>query len=352
MLAAVDLALSAIVESQGSEVVGSHQRSYAAESGFAIHEFDCLLPGYPHWNWTVVLACAPDQTHPTVCDVVLLPGDGALVPPQWIPWSQRIRPGDIGPGDVLPSDPNDVRLVAGYEATDTDSDDVLDAVWELGLGRERVLSQEGRDGAAHRWFFGGTGPESTEARLAPHPCATCGFFVGLKGVLNQAFGVCANELSSADGRVVSTGFGCGAHSGIKATPVASQAPLAAVDEIDYEVLDATELKGLPAAGTQSDDADDAADSTDSSADGTENLAGAGESDGADALDDSANSRDSYESGADDGDNSADSEDSATSRDPDDAGDAYAFEAFDDDADEDADAPISSSDEHSSPNQAD
>ena len=162
---------------------------------------------------------------------------------------------------------------------------------------------------------------------------------------------------------MSTGFGCGAHSGIKATPVASQAPLAAVDEIDYEVLDATELKGLAAAGTQSEDSTNSSD-TDNSGTGDADKPGAadpsaGSDDSATAdlgdavdLEESANTRNAHESNTDDGDKSAGSEASATSRGVDDAGDAYAFEAFDGDSAEEADAPMSSSDEYSSPNQTD
>src|SRR5690606_41354962 len=48
--------------------------------------------------------------------------------------------------------------------------------------------------------------------MAPANCATCGFFLKLAGSMGTAFGVCANEVSPADGRVVSAKFGCGAHS--------------------------------------------------------------------------------------------------------------------------------------------
>jgi hypothetical protein len=43
-------------------------------------------------------------------------------------------------------------------------------------------------------------------------CSTCGYFLPLAGSLRRAFGVCANEWSSSDGRVVSVDHGCGAHS--------------------------------------------------------------------------------------------------------------------------------------------
>ena len=86
------------------------------------------------------------------------------------------------------------------------------AVWELGLGRPRVLSAEGREAAASRWYAGGPGPSAPMATKAPAPCATCGFFLPMAGALRAVFGVCANEWSPSDGSVVSLDHGCGAHS--------------------------------------------------------------------------------------------------------------------------------------------
>ena len=63
---------------------------------------------------------------------------------------------------------------------------------ELGLGRARVLSLEGRDLAAERWYDGSHGPDSPLAQSAPASCGTCGFLVRLAGPLSRLFGVCAN----------------------------------------------------------------------------------------------------------------------------------------------------------------
>ena len=96
--------------------------------------------------------------------------------------------------------------------------DDLDAVLaaavtdELGLGRVRVLSLEGRLDAAERWWTGEAGPDSPMARQAPGQCVDCGFLVPLAGGLRQAFGVCANAVAPDDGRVVALAHGCGAHS--------------------------------------------------------------------------------------------------------------------------------------------
>ena len=128
-----------------------------------------------------------------------------------MPYAERLAPGDVGPGDVTPYVADDPMLVAGFEATgDEDVDEV--ALWELGLGRHRVLSAEGREAAAQRWYDGEAGPTAAVAVKAPAPCSTCGFFVPMAGALRAVFGVCANEWSPSDGRVVSLDHGCGAHS--------------------------------------------------------------------------------------------------------------------------------------------
>ena len=54
----------------------------------------------------------------TVSEVVLLPGPEALVAPEWVPWQQRIQAGDLGVGDLMPTEAGDPRLVPGYLESD------------------------------------------------------------------------------------------------------------------------------------------------------------------------------------------------------------------------------------------
>ncbi len=180
----------------------------------ATHSFAAALPGYDGWHWAVTLARAPDADDVTVDEVVLLPGDSALLAPAWVPWHERLRPGDLSVGDVLPSTEDDPRLVPAYLADDDSADDPAGRVVaeELGVGRERVLSPEGRAAATERWRDGDFGPRSAMARNAPGPCASCGFWVPLAGSLRLSFGVCSNAYTPADGHVVTADFGCGAHS--------------------------------------------------------------------------------------------------------------------------------------------
>jgi hypothetical protein len=211
---AVDVARAAAVE-VGGDAVGDHLAVHADGERLVTHAFASSLPGYSGWYWAVTLTRPPRGKVATVDEVVLLPGEDALLAPDWVPWEKRIRPGDLGPGDLLPPDPGDHRLVPAYVQSD---DPAVEAVsFELGLGRPRVLARDARLDVADRWQAGDGGPETAMARQAPAHCGTCGFFLPLAGSLAAGFGVCGNEMTNRDGQVVSVEYGCGAHSEAKVT---------------------------------------------------------------------------------------------------------------------------------------
>lgn len=233
---AVDLARRAAEEAaERPSEVGSHREVVVEGDYLVSHLFECLSPGYRGWFWSVTLARAPRFRTPTVCETVLLPGPDAILAPEWVPWRERLQPGDLGPGDMLPAPADDPRLEPGYAAT-SDEDADRFAFWELGLGRPRVLSAQGRRLAAQRWYDGDHGPFTPHAQAAPGRCSTCGFLVLLAGALRQAFGVCANEMSPSDGAVVSLDHGCGAHSEAVVEPAHGSEPLV-LDETGIETLD-------------------------------------------------------------------------------------------------------------------
>jgi hypothetical protein len=242
LLAAVDIARAAAGDEAGVDLVGDHLGAEPEPDVERVvtHQFASLAPGYRGWVWAVTVSRVSRGKVVTVDEVVQLPGDGALLAPAWVPWVERLQPGDLGPGDLLPTEPDDARLVAGYRFEADDEPEVLDVVRELGLGRVRVLSPAGRDDAADRWINGRGGPHAELAEAAPAPCETCGFFIHVGGALGRVFGVCANEWSPSDGLVVSMDHGCGAHSEGAAAAIQSRsvvdvnAPV--VDETGYDDL--------------------------------------------------------------------------------------------------------------------
>jgi hypothetical protein len=238
--AAVDLARAAVDEVAPHGSVGDHLGVRAVGERLVSHAFACTAKGYRGWVWTVTLARVPRARVATVCEVDLLAGEGSLLPPEWLPWSERLRPGDLGPGDVLPRVDDDERLEAGFEATGEEDVDQV-ALWELGLGRRRVLAREGRLQAGTRWDAGDFGPGASTPKDAAEQCRSCGFLLPLAGVLRQEFGICTNEWSVADGRVVSLAYGCGAHSETDVEPEPVRASEPSLDENELETVALADL---------------------------------------------------------------------------------------------------------------
>jgi hypothetical protein len=225
---AVELARAAAVEA-GGQSVGVHVGVTAELDLVATHAFAATLVGYSGWYWAATVARAPESDAITVDEVVLLPGVEALLAPAWVPWHDRLQPGDLSPGDLLPADPDDPRLVPAYAFNDdSDESQVKEVGLELGLGRIRVMSHDGRLDAAERWFAGDRGPRAPMAKQAPAPCGTCGFLLALAGSLGTSFGVCGNGITDTDGVLVSVEYGCGAHSEVKVVVPSLAEPIGAV----------------------------------------------------------------------------------------------------------------------------
>jgi len=277
---AVEIARSALLESIPADHVGKALDSVVeptedSSATITSYTFECTSPGYPGWYWEVSLVEVSGQAELSVSEVNLLPGSAALVPEQWKPWADRVEAGDLGVGDLLPVSENDERLTAGFTALgdlDELSEDLAPlhpVQWELGLGREQVLSAVGLERAVDRWFEKQNGPRSAMAKSAPAQCGSCGFLVAMGGSIGQVFGVCGNEFGAADGQVVATTFGCGAHSSVRVT---QSTPIPVVDlVIDDRADEQSDSSDLPdyvadpveveSEETESIDSDDAEDRT-------------------------------------------------------------------------------------------
>ncbi|NKQ24601.1 DUF3027 domain-containing protein [Streptomyces galbus] len=283
---AVDLARAAAEEAAAPGVVGAHVGTVSEGDRVVTHFFECRELGYRGWRWAVTVARASRAKVVTLDEVVLLPGPDAVLAPEWVPWSERLRPGDMGPGDLLPTDAEDLRLEPGYtgedepppnsavsaemadlaEAEDADvtagppaelptaprRGSIAAVAEELGMRRARVLSRYGLHTAADRWeeAFGAKTPM---AQAAPAACLSCGFLVPIGGSLGQAFGVCANEFSPADGRVVSLTYGCGGHSEAAVMP---RPPRPADPVVDETRVDPFPLRPSPESGSVTVTADE------------------------------------------------------------------------------------------------
>ncbi len=84
-----DLALAALREITPASTIGPAAGHLPEEDGSVSLRFENRLSGYPGWYWTVTVARVDDE-EPTVLEVELLPGEGALLAPEWVPWAERL----------------------------------------------------------------------------------------------------------------------------------------------------------------------------------------------------------------------------------------------------------------------
>lgn len=106
------IARSALAEITAAGTYGDFLSETDEGEGVYTLLFAATMGGYPGWHWTVSVAELPDSA-PTVLEAELLPGDGSLLAPEWVPWSERLVVGE------------DLEALQALEDTD-DLDDVDD----------------------------------------------------------------------------------------------------------------------------------------------------------------------------------------------------------------------------------
>ncbi|GGF18658.1 DUF3027 domain-containing protein [Subtercola lobariae] len=92
LLAAVDQARAALAEITPATSIGELiGHVVEGEHVLSLH-FASTLSGYPDWHWAATVARTADDAAPTVLEVELLPGEGAILSPAWVPWADRVTP--------------------------------------------------------------------------------------------------------------------------------------------------------------------------------------------------------------------------------------------------------------------
>lgn len=124
-----DLAREALLEVTPESTVGAPVGTVDEGDGVVSVLFANRLPGYPGWRWTVSVAKVGDD-EPTVLEVELMPGDGSLVAPEWVPWSERLaeyRAAQEHEGeDAADEDPDDEDYDDESDEDDDEDDDESD----------------------------------------------------------------------------------------------------------------------------------------------------------------------------------------------------------------------------------
>ena len=107
---AFEVAYAALTEITPVETIGDPAGEVSEGDGVVSVLFECALPGYPGWKWTVSVASLPDA-EPSVLEVELMPAEGALLSPDWVPWSDRL------------AEYKAAQIAAGEEIDDADDTD-------------------------------------------------------------------------------------------------------------------------------------------------------------------------------------------------------------------------------------
>lgn len=109
-------------------------RTIGAEAGFEVHEervvtlfFESCMEGYPGWRWAATLARVDAESQVNVLEIELLPGEGAVVAPEWVPWSERLAQFRETQAQQAADEAAEARAAAA-ELSDEDEaeDDLLD----------------------------------------------------------------------------------------------------------------------------------------------------------------------------------------------------------------------------------
>lgn len=114
------LARDALAEITAASNVGT-LRDIVVADDVATVRFSTTQGGYPGWYWTVAVAVNPGM-QPSVLETELIPAEGALTAPDWVPWADRLD-------DYVAQQAREREEAGDAEAessADSDSDDELD----------------------------------------------------------------------------------------------------------------------------------------------------------------------------------------------------------------------------------
>ncbi|UAJ78529.1 DUF3027 domain-containing protein [Leifsonia sp. ZF2019] len=90
LLAAEPLARRALAEITPEATIGAAAGHIVEGEAVVSLLFEAKLAGYPGWRWTVTIGRADEDAAPTVLEAELMPAEGALLAPDWVPWSERL----------------------------------------------------------------------------------------------------------------------------------------------------------------------------------------------------------------------------------------------------------------------
>jgi hypothetical protein len=154
LAAAVDVARAAVEGIAPAEQIGRHLAAKSEGDRLVTHLFESKLPGYGGWQWYAVLTRNSRSKEVTVDELGLLPSEDSILAPEWVPWAERVRPGDeqaeeplevaaaarredaneaASPANAAPEDDSDAAD-GNADGADGNADDDADDVEVTGAG--------------------------------------------------------------------------------------------------------------------------------------------------------------------------------------------------------------------------
>ncbi len=123
----VDFARAALLVAVEPAQVGQHVAAKSEGERLVTHLFESLRPGYRGWQWYVTLARVSRSKTPTVSELGILPSENSVLAPEWVPWSERVRPEDRDEEAPAVEEAEDDDEAAADEADDAGEADDDDA---------------------------------------------------------------------------------------------------------------------------------------------------------------------------------------------------------------------------------
>ena len=112
-------------------------RDIVVADDVATVRFSTTQGGYPGWYWTVAVAVTPGM-QPSVLETELIPAEGALTAPDWVPWADRLD-------DSLAQQAHERELAGDDEGDDEGDDDEHDDDDHEALDEHDVHGDDGDD---------------------------------------------------------------------------------------------------------------------------------------------------------------------------------------------------------------
>ena len=95
------IARAALLEVTPASSVGDFLDARVGEDGVIELRFAPTSDAYRGWSWVVSVAAIDDGGEPTVLELGLIPGEGALLAPEWVPWSVRLADWEAHQAELL-----------------------------------------------------------------------------------------------------------------------------------------------------------------------------------------------------------------------------------------------------------